>query len=149
MVVRDVTPPADREAADEAATRSGTEIAAASNEAVFIYAAQRSIPVQLTVKAYSRSRGADDTTGWDGEFTFDIDFPSGVVHFGDLSHRVDSLELPGGAGRYSVTVHHAGREAADRAVTEVFALPDPAEQERELDRKAGIERYLVVLAPAA
>jgi hypothetical protein len=149
IVVRDITPPANREAADEAATRSGTEIAASSGEAVFIYAAQRTIPVQLTVKVYSQPRVADDGDDWDGDFRFEVDFPSGVVHFGDLSHRVDSVELPGGPGRYSVAVHYAGREAADHAVREIFNLPDPEQQELQIQRKAGLERYLFVVTPTA
>jgi len=56
------------------------------------------------------------------------------------------MELPGGPGRYSVAVHYSGRESADQAVREVFELPDPEDQELQIERKAGIERYLVVLA---
>ncbi|HEX8627364.1 MAG TPA: hypothetical protein VF755_04260, partial [Catenuloplanes sp.] len=148
MIVRDAELPHDEEAARAARHRSGPEIAAASSEVVYICATQRIIPVQLAVKAYSRPRGTEDRSGWDGAFEFVVDFPSGLLHFGDTFHRADGLELPGGAGRYTVTVLHVGREAAFRALSAVDDLEGP-EQQLLIDRNADVERYLVVVAPTA
>lgn len=149
IIVRDVTPMKDEDAVDEAAIRSGTKIAAATSEAVLIHSAQRIIPVYLIVKAYSRPRAVDDGAGWEGSFKFDIGFPSGRVHFGDLFHRADSMELPGGPGEYTVAVHYTGREAADQAVTEIYSRPNSEDRDLEIERRAGMERYLVVLSPRA
>ena len=147
LEIRDAEPPRDREAADAAASRAGTEIAAASNEVVCICCAQRNIPVRLTVKAYARPRNVIDEWPTEGALQFEIDFPSGTVRFGDAFHRADSMALPGGAGRYAVGIHHTGREAVDRALREIYGLPD-AEWNLRMEREADIERYLVVLAPS-
>lgn len=148
MIVRDAELPRDEEAARAAAHRSGLEIAAASSEAVYICATQKIIPVEVAVKAYSRARGTEDSSGWDGAFEFEVNFPSGLLHFGDTFHRADGLELPGGAGRYTVTVLHAGREAAFRALGDIDDLEGP-ERQLLIDRNADVERYLVVVAPSA
>jgi hypothetical protein len=137
----------DKNAANAAATRAGTEIAAASSEVVYIHSAQRTLPVQLTVKAYSHPRAVIDKSPWDGVLQFEIYFPSGVIRFGDMFHRADSIDLPGGAGLYAVAVHYAGREAADRALQKIYSLPD-SEWDRQIEREANIERYLVILAPS-
>ncbi|MDR6319887.1 hypothetical protein [Actinoplanes couchii] len=146
MIIRDAELPRDEEAAREARHRAGLGIVAASNEAVYICATQRIIPVQLVVKAYSRSRVVEDNSGWDGVFDFVVDFPSGLLHFGDTFHCADGLELPAGAGRLAVTVLHAGREAVFRTLRAIDHLDGP-ERERLIDGNADIERYLVIVAP--
>jgi hypothetical protein len=149
MEIRDLTPPADQAAADAAANQAGTSIAAATREAVYLYAAQSLLPVELTVKAYSRPRNVDESS-WDGTFRFDVDFPSGAARFGHTFHRADTIDLPAGAGTYTVTVQHAGRTDVFQKVAELnrqLVGWTSEEQERELDRNAGIERYLVTIAP--
>ncbi|MFG1607952.1 hypothetical protein [Actinoplanes sp. NPDC049265] len=99
-------------------------------------------------KAYSRPRPVDESS-WDGTFRFDVDFPSGAARFGDTFHRADTLDLPAGAGTYTVTVQHTGRTEEFQKVTErngklVGWTSD--EEARELGRNAGIERYLVTIA---
>jgi hypothetical protein len=147
LTLRDADTDYGRMAADSA--RVAYEDGLASTPyAVFLVLAELKLPVSLSIEVWDE-QPADPPAGdgWSNPQRFTIASPTGEMVLGDPTGTLYvSFTLPTANRRYTVAVHHAGRDVAQQRFDDIDAqartLPFAEQREYIATHAGGTERYL-------
>ena len=125
-------------------------VAASSGYGVYINARQNLIAVRVDVQVWDSVPEPAVGEGWAGPVSVELDCPTGLLLVGDMMGNViDGIDPPTGAGRYTVSVYHQGRERAAQAEDEIHQVMGSQGDDEQIEalqaRYEGIERYLLRL----